>query len=158
MKQLKNMLNESKSLNKIIFILILLISICMGLAFNYNYKIIIVRGNSMHPFLSSGDIVIINKQLTIIEQDDIIVFNNENETSIKRVIACPGDDIVIQDGRIFVNEIEIKPYTCDSTNKIYTLDTEQYFVIGDNYLESYDSRNYGPINSSQIIGKAILDN
>ena len=57
---------------------------------------------------------------------------------------------------IYVNDIHISPYSCDTAlEQIYTLTDNQYFVIGDNFNASIDSRMYGPIRLNDIIGKVI---
>ena len=106
---------------------------------------------------------------------DIVVFNQKgsfngsssvNKQLIKRVIGLPGDRIVIKDGdvRIFNDEnpdgflvdrqgphaATIKATT---GNHNETIQDNEIFVIGDNRKNSLDSRNFGTIESSQIVGK-----
>jgi signal peptidase I len=83
---------------------------------------------------------------------------------IKRVVGLPGDRIAIHGGHVYRNGIREKDsYTaactggsaCDFQGTI-TLPREEYFMMGDNRGDSDDSRYWGPIRKSWIIGKAFL--
>jgi signal peptidase I len=112
-----------------------------------------------------GDIIVFN-------ESGLSAFGQENDKQlIKRVIGLPGDHIVINNG---VNTIYNKahphgfdpdktlgyfkgikiPYTSGYIN--LTLGANQLFVEGDNRPDSLDSRSFGPINDSQIIGQLVL--
>lgn len=150
------MRKELKFSNKIVTIILCILALIIGITFNIKYQIIIVSGDSMLPSLKSGNLVLIDKRSEEINYNDIIVFKND-ETNIKRIIALPGDSIELSNKHIFVNGVHIKPYTYDGENKIYQLEEDEYFVLGDNYLNSYDSRDYGPIKKATIIGKVIFE-
>lgn len=150
------MRKELKFSNKIVTIVLCILALIIGITFNIKYQIIIVSGDSMLPSLKSGNLVLIDKRSEEINYNDIIVFKND-ETNIKRIIALPGDLIELSNKHIFVNGVQIKPYTYDGENKIYQLGEDEYFVLGDNYLNSYDSRDYGPIQKVTIIGKVIVE-
>lgn len=110
---------------------------------------------------------------------DIIVFNesglnqfNDTQDSkqlIKRVIGLPGDRLVLKDGAyIIYNRAHPNGFKPDKTlpyglnipvttgNIDIVLKADQIFVSGDNRPDSLDSRSFGPINASQIVGKLIL--
>ncbi len=87
--------------------------------------------------------------------------NGQCEDLIKRVIGLPGETIEIEDGRVFVNDNMIEePYIrefCDrGCDGKWTLGPEQYFVLGDNRRNSYDSHQFGPINRHLIVGQAWI--
>ena len=112
----------------------------------------------MYPKLSNGQVVLINKICENIQPDDIIVFKTDVGYSIKRVIAINNDVIELKEKSIFINCAKISPYTYDGDSYIrYTLGKDEYFVVGDNYSISCDSRDYGPIQKSSIIGKVIIE-
>ncbi len=137
-----------------------------------------INGKSMEPTYSDNDLFIINKLVYLFikpKRHDIIqVINPETEKLIiKRVVGLPGEIVVIRRGKIFIQqsiddveqEIE-EPYL--SKNEYTTLNhqkqkgaarflvgSNQYFVVGDNRDGSTDSRYYGPIHRSKIIGKVI---
>lgn len=116
----------------------------------------------MSPTLNIDDKVIsINKNLTNINTGDIIVFESNDEVNkgsllIKRVVAKENDYVKIKDNKLFVNNQFIKNIgDINSDNLDLLIDENEFFVLGDNVNNSYDSRNYGPILYSQILSKAI---
>ena len=87
--------------------------------------------------------------------------NGQCEDLIKRVIGLPGDSVKLKEGRVYINNHEIEePYVrefctvgCDGG---WTIGPEQYFVMGDNRRNSYDSHNFGPIARQLIVGQAWI--
>ncbi len=83
---------------------------------------------------------------------------------IKRIVAGPGDRLRIIHGHPVVNGVTpSEPFTrpCDGLNrcnrpKPITIPPDHYFVMGDNRGNSDDSRYWGPISASSIIGKAVF--
>jgi len=126
-------------------------------------------GTSMEPVIYSGQNVLINRvayNLTSPKRGDIIVFKpNGNKNShlyIKRVIGLPGETIQIYNGKVYINgEVYFEDVAIDTkeggvaTNEI-TLATDEYFVLGDNRVNSEDSRsaNIGNVKTGMIEGKA----
>jgi signal peptidase I len=101
-----------------------------------------------------------------IKRRQIVVFykspRRDEDALIKRVIGVPGDTIELRDGAVLVNSSPIdEPYVygarteCGSSCGPITLAADQYFVMGDNRLNSLDSRIFGPIPSGQIVGRVI---
>jgi len=131
-----------------------------------------VKGESMLPNFSSGDYLIVDEitpRLNGFERGDVVVFRNPNSPSvffIKRIIGLPEERVVIKEGKIFIyNEENLtgfqleEPYlTEDYTpgNIDITLRKNQYFVLGDNRKASYDSRAWGALDKSAIIGVVRL--
>ena len=115
-----------------------------------------VKGPSMNETLHEGDIMILNKlNKNNIKRDDIIVFYRKNERLIKRVLALPGEKIKCVSGVIYINnEVYDDKYATGTTKDFeeYTLEVDQYFAVGDNRENSYDSRYFGPINKDSIQG------
>ena len=127
-----------------------------------------VYGNSMEPGYKDGDTVVLDKRTASIQQlerQDVIVFKNKNISEhpiIKRIAAIPGDTVEIKNGRLIINEAEVKLYgqpldEGENMEKTVILQ-DQYFVIGDNPSSSVDSRSpeFGTVSRSDVMGKVIF--
>lgn len=129
------------------------------------FAVVIVSGPSMETTLHNNERLIMNKMVYNFndpKHGDIIVFHaTENDDYIKRVIGLPGDTVEYRNNQLFLNGEPVdEPYLNDST---YTNDYEplilpegSYFVMGDNRLNSTDSRIIGPISEDQIVGRVSL--
>lgn len=127
-----------------------------------------VVGVSMEPTLYNGQKIFINRFLYVLstpKAGDVVVFlPNGNENAhyyVKRVVAVPGDKILIKDGTLYVNGLESSWVTgrladAGIAANEFVLDSGEYFCIGDNPGNSEDSRsaNIGPVEEKDIIGKA----
>lgn len=119
---------------------------------------------SMQPTLYEGERVIVDKisyGLHPPERGDIIVFSGHGTLDlIKRVIGLPGETIEIHSGQVFVNgHALVEPYLTQPTyNDIpaQQIAADHYFVMGDNRANSQDSRSFGPIKISDIVGRAWI--
>ncbi|GAC1567953.1 MAG: signal peptidase I [Ktedonobacteraceae bacterium] len=124
-----------------------------------------VDGESMQPGLHTNEYVLVDKVAYLFQapqRGDVIVFHYPLDTSkdfIKRVIGIPGDtirtssDTVTVDGQA-INEPYISlPFNFE--NNTWKLGPDQFFVMGDNRDNSLDSRSWGPLDRSYIIGKAV---
>lgn len=125
---------------------------------------------SMAPTLKVNDRVLVNKlsyDLHDINRGDIVVFESPpNEGSqtkdlIKRVIALPGETVEAHDGHIYIDGSELEePYLGpDVTTQQFektTIPPDHYWVMGDNRANSRDSRFYGAIPESVVIGRAFV--
>ena len=127
----------------------------------------IVHDVSMQPTLYEGDNLIVDKispKIGKLKRGDIIVFYEPQgeRQLIKRVIAVEGDTVDIKDGKVFVNgdvleEGYIKgDFTPPGEYANLTVGEDELFVLGDNRMNSRDSRNLGTIDISQVTGKAIF--
>ena len=122
----------------------------------------IITNKSMQPTLDEGDEILLIKKNFIfngIKNFDIIVFKRGENNLVKRVVGCEGDRIEIIDGELYLNNdlIKCEYYIFDEEdNATYKVGKNQYFVLGDNISVSEDSRSFGVINESDIIGRVIL--
>lgn len=120
-----------------------------------------VNGASMNPTLNDKDIMLLDEisyRFSDIERFDIVVVKEKSEYLIKRVIGLPGENISYKNGKLYINGKHIKEdfkhkETMDFST---TLGKDEYFIMGDNRTNSTDSRVFGPISRSEIIGKTKL--
>ena len=134
-----------------LFIGIIVFAFIASLGFVFNYKIIIVSGESMRPKYSDGQIVLADRSFNKedIEVGDIVVFNDNGNTCIKRVLAKEGDTIKQCGGKLYINDIVEAPYNTSWETEFELMENELY-VCGDNYSNSIDSRTYGPIKLDDV--------
>lgn len=129
-----------------------------------------IPSGSMLPTLQERDRVLVNKlsyDLHDVHRGDVVVFKGPEQTEgevkdlIKRVIALPGDTVESRDGLVYVNGQAIaEPYLGPGINtgplERQTVPPHKYWVMGDNRGNSKDSRFFGPIDKSLIIGRAFV--
>lgn len=133
----------------------------------------IVDGASMAPNFETGQFIIVSRANYLFsepERGDIAVFHfpgDETEDYIKRVIALPGDTIEFRNQQVHVNgELLEEPYInepCTVNNcpdAVYTMGTDDYFLMGDNRNHSLDSRSFEAqgqrVHREHLVGEAII--
>ena len=145
----------------------------------YVFRTFRVVSDSMAPSLLEGDSVLVSKVSYELpsalvdvfgvgplrfapERGDVVVFsrfseyqsNTPGQHFIKRIVAIPGDMLGVREGKVVLGASED-----DGIEYEYgpvRLKSGQYFVMGDNHLNSKDSRYFGPINLSDIEGRALM--
>ena len=157
------------------FALGMVIFVFIRIFFFSNY---VVEGESMLPTLEEGNKVVVNKlgyETSDLDRFDVIVFHaNEEEDFVKRIIGLPGDKIEYREDVLFVNDKKVsepflKQYRQDSPGGYLTGDFTiedltgsarvpegKLFVLGDNRLGSWDSRQFGFISAEEVVGKVNL--
>ena len=120
--------------------------------------IVFVSGPSMQPNFQTGDCILVLRSSKV-ERFDIAVVNFQNRKLIKRVVGMPNESISLTDGKTFINGQSIEePFKYHEGNSNITnlkVGSDQIFVIGDNRLNSKDSRYFGPVPTTEIYGKMI---
>lgn len=160
------MSKESISLIKSI-----VIAVILGLLIrNYVFNIASVNGASMENTLHHKDLLfcLSYKKFQEVERDSIVVIKppipGEKRKFIKRVIGLPGETVTIKDGQVYIDgKLLDEPYVKDFTpahldgdvDDEFVLGDGQYFVMGDNRLNSEDSRAFGPITKKNIYSFAV---
>ena len=140
-----------------------------------------ISGPSMETTLFGNNRVLVNKlsyRFSSISRGDVVVFDRvttsdgtvSHDDLIKRVIALPGDTIEIKNCTVIINsKPTVEPYLdkdvldlLDPVNRcrvanmpVQTVPDKKIFVMGDNRSESFDSRSFGPISESLIVGRAF---
>lgn len=134
-----------------------------------------VQQSSMEDTLAPGEYVLVDKLTPNFDdyhRGDIVVFNppagwTQESTApyIKRVVAIAGDVVDIHGGHVYLNGNELnEPYVhpgdttevAGSSGKTWRVAPGQLFVLGDHRRQSLDSRDFGPIDKSAVIGRAWL--
>ena len=141
---------------------------------NINDRVLVLKDELYEIDYSIGDVIVFyspesstpnNSELLIENLKLWKLVNNKkniNQTVyIKRIIGTPGDEISInKNGQVFNNDIQVITENVASTiildEIVIKLSDDEYFVLGDNRDNSFDSRLFGPITSSRIIGKAFF--
>jgi signal peptidase I len=143
-----------------------------------------IPSGSMEPTLQIGDRILVNKlsyHLHGVDRGDIVVFSRpptencggpEVNDLVKRVIGLPGDVISLANGYVYIDKKRLEESWLPSSEQgitvagpagntsnlehPYRVPANDYFVMGDNRTDSCDSRYWGPINRSLIVGKVEL--
>lgn len=133
-----------------------------------------VKGASMEPNFHEHDYLLVDEISYRFHQPgrgDTIVFrypDDPQEYFIKRVIGLPGETVMIKDGGVYVTDsfgntmrlpesyLPATTETVAQSEEPVTLKNNEFFVLGDNRNGSKDSRSFGPVNQSFIIGRAFF--
>ena len=133
----------------------------------------IVSGNSMAPAFTDGNYLVIDELYTqheTLERGDVVIFRYPLDPSlyyIKRIVGMPGETMTIDKGAVSIDKrdgtrqvlVVPRPSITELTQVepiITKLAKDEYFVLGDNRSESSDSREWGPLQSKFIIGRALM--
>ena len=133
----------------------------------------IVSGDSMDPTFANNQYLIVDEltyRIESVQRGDVIIFkypNDQTKYFIKRVIGLPGETVQINGTKVTIKnttnpqgltltENYIAPQNFVQDQTLTTLGPNQYFVMGDNRGASFDSRSWGPVDKSLIIGRPIL--
>jgi signal peptidase I len=123
-----------------------------------------VYGHSMEPNLHTDQRLVVEKlsyRLHSPRRTDVVVLHipdHSKELLIKRVIALSGETIQVKNGGVYINGERLdEPYLNVETRGNYgplAIPPDHVFVMGDNRGASNDSRSFGPIHTSQVVGRA----
>lgn len=132
-----------------------LICIIIVRLFIFAFHPYFVSGSSMNPTYHSGQLVFCEQNDGNLKRGDVVIIHLENDVYIKRIIACPGDHICILDGYVYVNGQKEEGMPKIESNygilaERILLGEDEYICLGDNRNDSYDSRRFGPVSSSDI--------
>ena len=160
-------------------ITILMAVLLAGLARTFVFQTFWIPSSSMVPTLAVGDRILVQKAFFSpgdIREGDIVVFSHPpldrcsapQDDLVKRIIALPGQSIYSAGNTIYVNGRPLaEPYLPPSdplgppipnatSQHPYRVPPGEFYVMGDNRADSCDSRFWGPITGSSIVGTVIL--
>lgn len=132
-----------------------------------------VKGASMEATFNDGDYILIDEISYRFKQPargDVVVFRYPEDQSqffIKRIIGLPEETVEIKNGQIIIynkqhpegfilNEPYLAPDQRMAGYLRVKLDPKEFFVLGDNRLQSSDSRRWGPLNQALITGRVFF--
>ena len=132
-----------------------------------------VKGASMEPNFEDGDYLLVDElsyRFRDVKRGEVVIFRYPQQPSqffIKRVIGLPGETVKIKGDKVVVfnsdnteglelTESYLSPEQKTIGEMTTKLDDNEYFVLGDNRLQSSDSRRWGPVNRTLITGRAFL--
>ena len=124
---------------KWLILLPIITAVTILLLFRFVFLIGYVPSESMEPTLQKESFILGNRLYGDLKKGDIVVFEHEKTVMVKRIAACPGEEITV-DGILY--------YVPDGA----------YFMLGDNKNNSYDSRYWECpyISEEKIIAKMII--
>lgn len=145
--------------------------VTIGLIRYFLFKPFYVKGQSMEPTFAEHEYLIIDEltyRFRSPARGDVVVFRAppsatpEKEYYLKRIVGVPGERVKVADSKVIIyNEnhpqgavVEEKYITESTAGAItVTLGPQEYFVLGDNRDASYDSRRFGAVTGSAIVGR-----
>lgn len=142
-----------------------LLAILLAVIHSFISTIFFVEGESMAPTLTSNQVLVVNKLAYLASQPtrgDIVVLrfpgDPEKRKFVKRIIGLPKEEVLIQDGEVFINRTKLSEHYLPLSlktlpNRLQTLAGDEYYLIGDNRRNSSDSRTWGPARRRDLIGR-----
>jgi signal peptidase I len=181
---------KRKRMQRVIIEWVVLIGAALLIAFlikTFLFQAFYIPSESMKPTLNVGDRVLVNKlsyDFHDVNRGDIVVFeappraqSRDIEDLVKRVIGLPGDTVEFRDGKVFVDDRQLRESYLDPATRDTKLQgtnvppdcgrppsgqpgcvvpAGHVFVLGDNRVASKDGRVFGPIRESSIVGRVFL--
>jgi signal peptidase I len=154
-----------------------IISLALGVALLVRHFVVqtfSIPSPSMYPTLKVKDRLLVEKlayQYRDVRRGEIIVFktpknvqvrnNDKIEDFVKRVVGLPGETVEIKSNVVLINGKPLnEPYlpkgTVTGNDQRIVIPVDEYFVMGDNRGDSFDSRGWGTVPRSMIVGRVLF--
>lgn len=147
---------KSLALRCIVLILVLWVLLTQVFLFTQ------VSGNEMFPALEDGDLVFAYRLQSDYAKNDVIVFEVNGKTKVGRILGREGDVISMDDsGTLRVNgttqagDILYPTYAREGAEFPYVVPEDSFYILCDYRTQCEDSRDYGPIPETDVLGKVI---
>ena len=159
-------------------VILLVAALLAGVVRTFAVQTFFIPTSSMVPTLGVYDRILVQKAFFSwrdVREGDIVVFSHppldhcggsQEGDLVKRVIALPGQTIYSSGNSIYVNgRLLAEPYlphddplgpSIASSRHPFRVPSGEFYMLGDNRADSCDSRYWGPITGSSIIGKVVL--
>ncbi len=168
--------SSQKAVLSFIFELIQVMAISLAIIIPVRYFLIqpfYVKGASMEPNFFDHEYLIIDElsyRFRPPSRGEIVVFRYPNDPKqffIKRIIALPGETVEVAGGQVKIyndknpngvvlDETKYLDQDYTATTRTVTLKNDEFFIMGDNRISSLDSRYFGPIKQTAIVGRVWL--
>jgi signal peptidase I len=136
------------------------------LRFMADVELISYGRKDMEPTIGQNERILISKRIDQIQRGDIVIFRypgDLSQTFVKRVIGLPGERVVIQNGRVFIDRQPLderylgnKIPLAGRSSPEFEIPHGSYYILGDNRDASNDSRMWGPLSADLIYGKVMF--
>ena len=166
----------------ITFALLTIITICVAFIIPIQQQkntnlidrgVLVVRGTSMAPTIDNGQVVYVSDisfergAIAAVKNHSTIKYDSSTmPVLLKRIVGLPGETIEITKQGILINGQLLQEEYCDNvdetlldTNDVQeiVLSTNEYFLVGDNRAESFDSRNIGAVHATDFLYGVTLE-
>ena len=159
-----------------VVVVVLALVLAVGVR-TYVAQMFYIPSGSMLPTLQIGDRIVVDKlsyRLHPVHRGDVVVFRRpplehaNYSDLVKRVIGLPGETVSSVDGQVYIDGKPLdepwlpEPHPLSAPSPVaygfslshpYVVPAGEYFVMGDNRADSEDSRYFGPIPASLMVGK-----
>lgn len=124
------------------------------------YRPVVVSGGSMAPTYHSGQLLIGDSRTKTVQRGDVVIFRHDGQTFVKRVVLIGGDHVeryrAFGEEHLANSEVSLRAFRkLGRRISDFVVPEGTVYVLGDNYVQSVDSRTYGPIPAQDII--AVVD-
>jgi len=128
--------------------------------FKFFFIKIQISGKSMEPNFQEGETYILRKtqNINLFKRfEPIILFCNiHNKLHLKRLLAYPGENLTVRNGKIYINNNYIDSLRLGTLSFNILISKNSFFTFSDNFKtnsKNCDSLSTGPIKKGQIVGK-----